>query len=405
VVKIDNAVLKAFTLGKFLVRKGDKVISKQKSNSLNLWLLFQYLLSHPYTLIPREKVIDELNFDMKLIDAKNALENRIYRLRKLLAGGEQYQTDKYIIFEQGNYGLNWDRTCWSDSIEFENNCKKGERLLQKEKKQAALDRLIKALEVYKGDYLENLANYQWATTRRVKYRQMYLDIFNKTCEILTELGKYQTIEKICRQAVEIDPFEERFHYILIKTMLKQGHKREARSHYDVVKTLFDEQGEELFPELNKVINQKHKEQHVIQEEVSQEEVNLEQIKVELSLNNSASENTTISVQDFRRHAQVIQKKCQQEDTPLFLASIALKFNINEISKSRKKRFTENLKRTFKNSLRSSDIICQWTSQQFLILLPSVQANKVQTILERIKNSFYQLEEEAGSIINVRYRKL
>jgi len=401
VVKINSSVLKTFTLGTFLVRKGDKVISKQKSDSLNLWLLFQYLLSHPYNLISREQVIDELNFDMELIDAKNALENRIYRLRKLLAVGEQYQTDKYVIYEQGNYGLNWDRTCWSDSIEFENNCKKGEILLEEEKKQAALDKLIQALEVYKGDYLENLTNYQWAVTRRVKYRQMYLDIFDKTCEILTELGEYQTIEKFCRQAIEIDPFEEKAHYILIKNFLKRGHKREARSHYDVVKTLFDKQ-EEPFPDLNEIIKQR---QHIIQEEVGQEEVNLDQIKEELSLNKLADEINIVSVQDFRRHAQFIQKKCHQDDTPLFLASIALKFNKKEVSELRKIRFIENLKGIFGKSLRNSDIICQWTNQQFLILFSSVQENKVQAILDWIKNSYYQLEGEADSIINVRYREL
>ncbi|MFW5979934.1 MAG: BTAD domain-containing putative transcriptional regulator [Halanaerobiales bacterium] len=403
-VKINNTVLKAFTLGKFLVRKGNKVISKQKSDSLNLWLLFQYLLSHPNTLIPREQVIDELNFDMKLIDAKNALENRIYRLRKLLAADEQYQTDKYVVYEQGNYGLNWNKTCWSDTIEFEKNCKKGEEFLQEKEKQAALDRLIKALEVYKGDYLENLANYQWAVTRRVKYRQMYLDIFNKTCNILTELKEYQTIEKFCRQAIEIDPFEERAHYILIKTLLKRGHKREARSHYNVVKTLFDKQ-EDFFQELNKIIKQKQRSQHFMQEDADQEEVTLDHIKEELNLNIPNSGINTVSVQDFRRQAQFIQKKCHQENIPLFLASIALKFNKSKRQQEQEKRFAEDLKSTFENSLRSSDIVCQWTRQQFLILLPSVQASKVQKILERIKNKFYELEEDPGSIINVRYQKL
>ncbi len=400
VVKINNSVLKNFTLGKFLVSKGDKIVSKEKSSSRNLWLLYQYLLSHPNNLISREQVIDELNFDMKLIDAKNALENRIYRLRKLLAVDEQYQTDKYIIYEQGNYGLNWERTCWSDSLEFENNCKKGEMLLKEEKKQEGLDKLIKALEIYNGDYLENLTNFQWAITRRVKYRKMYLDVFNKSCKILNDMGEYQTIEKFCRQVIEIDPFEKRAHYILIKTMLKQGHENEASSHYNFVKTLFDKQEDKLFSELHKVINQKQK-----NENFNQGEINLDQIEKELNLKSLNNEIKTISTQDFRVHAQSLQKKCQQEKVPLFLASVSLKFNKNEINESQKNNYTDDLKKTLKNNLRSSDIICHWSSQQYLVLLPFVQDNKVKKILGRIKNNFYQLSDELDSIINVRYRKL
>lgn len=82
--------LKIFTLGRFVVEKNDNIISDETTYANKLWELFQYLLSHPDKTRSMETIIDDLNFDLEMLDSKNALENRVYRLRKLLAKGDKY---------------------------------------------------------------------------------------------------------------------------------------------------------------------------------------------------------------------------------------------------------------------------------------------------------------------------
>ncbi len=86
---MNKTNLEVYTLGRFLVKKDDNLISDENSYANKLWELFQYLLSNMNKVQPIETIIDDLEFDLEMLDARNALENRIYRLRKLLAKNEK----------------------------------------------------------------------------------------------------------------------------------------------------------------------------------------------------------------------------------------------------------------------------------------------------------------------------
>jgi|GEM_PF-1435229 len=406
-----DSSLKVYTLGKFQVSKDNDIISDETTYSSKLWELFQYLLSHPGKIQPMETIIDDLNFDLEMLDAKNALENRIYRLRKLLAKGEKYQAGKYIIFKHGGYSLNWDGDYWCDVLEFKNKCRKGEDKANNGDKEDALNEFLPALELYKGDYLNTRTNKHWVVAPRIQYKQIYLDALNKASYLLEGFNEYKEIENLCRDAIQHEPFEERPHYLLITSLIKQGHKREAKIHYDFVKSLFADQVEDPFPELFNKINGTSS--HPISRNDPGNKTgnsisnihDIDKIKEELGISSKVSRKKFIPAELCCDFAEFLVKNQQRHNGGLYMASVALEFFEEDISNEGKSIYIDKLKNVIINTLRSSDVICEWTAQQFIVFFPSIQEDRVKEILGRLKDYYYNLEDVSGTVLNTNYRKL
>ena len=88
-----------------------------------------------------------------------------------------------------------------------------------------------------------------------------------------------------------------------------------------------------------------------------------------------------------------------------MASVAIEFCQDDIDENKKDYYIDKLKDVILITLRSSDVICEWTDQQFIVFFPSIQEDKVREILERLKTCYYSQEEIGGTVLNTNYRKL
>ncbi|MGM0420000.1 MAG: AfsR/SARP family transcriptional regulator [Bacillota bacterium] len=391
---IAAKLLQVYTLGKFLIIKDEKIISEQKPQSSKLWELFQYLLCHPGEVKPIEEIIEDLDFDMELVDAKNALENRIYRLRKMLFIDEKYQSGKYIQYKHGGYLLNCKETIWCDALEFEERYNLGEKQLTAGDEKGALTHLLIALDLYQGDYLKNSFSTHWIIKPQVYYRELYLETINTAYDILDELKEYQKIEDICRKAIQIEPFEERPYYILIKTLLKRGHKREAQYHFDLLNTLFIQKGRELPLDFHQLLesNEEFKPQSGL--------YSLEDIKEKIISN--GDDFKIVPAEICKQFADYLIKTKNHNNDSLYLCSISLKFSE---SVQKKDTYLDYFKFILKENLQRNEIVCQWTEEQFLIFISSVQEYQVEDLLKRFKDSFSDLESQSILVINTDYCEL
>lgn len=394
VLTITSNILKVYTLGEFMVTKNEKVISDQKPYSSKLWELFQYLLSHPGETKSNEEIIENLDFDMKLVDAKNALENRVYRLRKLLFIDEDYRSGKYIQFKHGGYILNLGETIWCNSVEFQARYELGKKQLSEGDKRGAAASFLVALDLYQGDYLKNSFNTHWIVKPQVYYRELYLKTINTVYNLLDEFKEYQKIEDICRKAIQIEPFEERPYYILIKTLLKKGHKREAQYHFDLLNSLFIQQGRELPLDFHNLLESK--EEFNFHNGLS----SLEDIKKKIT--SERDDFKIISAENCKQFADYLIKSKNYNNDALYLCSISLKFSE---SVQKKDVYLDYFKFMLKENLQPNEIVCRWTEEQFLIFMPSVQEYQAKALLEQCKERFSDLENQEILTVDTDYCKL
>ncbi len=396
--------LKVYSLGRFKVKKDDEVISSQYSSSGKLWLLFQYLLSHPEESVAQEKIIEDLDFDMKLIDAHNALENRIYRLRKMLCAGEKYRADKYIIYESGGYSLNWEEGGWFDVREFLRQQAEAERAASRGEKNIGIKCYRKALKLYKGDYLNSKYNLPWAVTKRVMYRQKFLESVISLIKLLQNKEDYPEIEKICRNALEIEAFDEGLHKLLIRALLEQNKTDRARRHYIYIQKLFAQKDAKLFSDMDWERYKK------LEEESSDEFSDIYEFFAGLDHFEKREEDLKLLEPDVFKEIMEMETR-RRKDNPK-RDNYVLFFNLKptdrlaeEQLEEKEKAGIEHLHEAFRLELRRGDVICRWNELQYLVLLVDIEVPVVRRIIKRIKDTFHDMISSEEIILNVSFKRL
>ena len=163
--------LEIYTLGRFLVKRQDKVLSEQAGRSHRVWDLFKYLVTHRNKSALPEVIIETLWPGQEYSDPKRALRTPVYRLRQLLSDRDIEENSDFVIFTQGCYKWNTNTYYWLDVEEFETLCRKGQSMAE-DNLAAAADVLERAVAIYNGDYLPECLYHEWLLPVRNYYRQI-----------------------------------------------------------------------------------------------------------------------------------------------------------------------------------------------------------------------------------------
>jgi hypothetical protein len=95
----------------------------------------------------------------------------------------------------------------------------------------AIDLYIKALELYRGDFLAEDPDLEWAVIPREHYRRLFID---STLEVATwffESNEFSKAVTLLRQAIKVDPYVEGLQIMLMKALLGAGELKAAAEHY------------------------------------------------------------------------------------------------------------------------------------------------------------------------------
>jgi len=394
--------LKIFTLGKFHVQKGEIVITKKKQHANKMWDLFQYLISTHGKETPVEEIIEEINLSIELIDAKNALENIIYRLRKLLASNEEYEPGKYISYNRGNYSLNLDTDIYLDFLEFENYFKQGEKHYNSGEYQTALQHFYKCFDIYNGKFIPENSEIPQILQQRHYYRKLFLEQGLKICDILMKEKEYKQLEEICYKILQIEPFEEKFHIKLIEAFVNQDQIENAQNHYDYTKTLFKKTPKDLTPEFFNILSGYQKKETKNSYDNKKTEINLDDIY--FKINNEDNNIVYLTPESFKEIVTLETRKKDRTNKSKYL--ISLNFNVEKIKSSQdKEKIVKEIKRIFSITIRKGDIISRWNNHHYLLLITVYNEKKVNKIIKRIRNEFYTLDISSEITLNTDFKLL
>jgi tetratricopeptide (TPR) repeat protein len=95
-----------------------------------------------------------------------------------------------------------------------------------------LDMYRQIAYLYKGDFLPKLSEMIWVVTNSAHYHALYLGAIQKFSDILVEKELWSELNELCTKALDIDPFDERLHALLITALLRQGNSTAALAHYE-----------------------------------------------------------------------------------------------------------------------------------------------------------------------------
>ena len=210
-----------YTLGSFrIVLNGKEISSSMLARHKKVMDLLKLLIVHRKHGIVKE-VLYHLFWPGYLEkSSRNNLNTIAYRLRKILGEGAEY-----ISTSTNTIGLNLD-ICTIDADDFEALVRLGELELKRENKQGALSALLKAKEIYKGDFLEKDLYYDDIRDERENLKNSYLQLLMTLIKMHLDSGKSRLALELTKEILVKDPLCEPAYRLLMITSTLVGNRSE-----------------------------------------------------------------------------------------------------------------------------------------------------------------------------------
>jgi pentatricopeptide repeat protein len=357
--------------GPLVIEVNGTRLQEENWKSKKALTLFKYLSAKLGEKVPNEVLIELLWPDNEGIDSSHNLHAIVYLARKaLLAGAPPSSCKKSCIRHSG--GLYWlDPACvaFLDVHEFEEHVKKS-RSLSNEHPQAALDSCESALKLYRGDFLPEDPYDDWTIPYREHYRELYVDVSLRAAELLTRCRKdYDSALRICRKALEIEPYREDCYHALISTLIKAGHFSEAITAYKEYSEMIQQEfGLNPSPSIRNMIH--HMRSSLVDTRLSGE--------LAAGLEYDSDGAFVCDKASFKSIVTLEERRLDRHDRPLCLISIDLEQS--DCSEENSGKVLSLVRRC----LRKGDAVCAWSPGRILVLLPTIEPAGVSVVTKRLE---------------------
>ncbi len=116
----------------------------------------------------------------------------------------------------------------------------------------ALEHSLAAVELYRGQAHDGIADADWVDLEREHYRTRFVSTATRSGELLVGHGDLDRAEQVARRAVDVDPWAEGAHGVLIAAALARGDRSAARRTLDRALAALADLGVDPSPETQRL---------------------------------------------------------------------------------------------------------------------------------------------------------
>ena len=376
----DKPTIYIKTLGGFSLRVGDKEITDHSNQSKKPWCLLEYLVVFQKKDISPNELINVIWADDPGVNPQGALKTLMFRSRKLLEPLE-LPPQKLLVQQRGSYAWTQEYPTQLDIDRFEAICTQVINHIQDE--DAALKLCLEGLAIYKGDFLPKSEYESWVIPISTYYHSLYQKLVYKTVDLLLKKENFSLITSICQTAVGIEPFDEEFHYYLVYSLYRDGHTSQAIEEYNHTMDLFYNEfsisPSDHFKDLYKTIRSK------------EQGINTNLDSIQETLREEASGGAFYCEYPvFHDLFQLERRAIERTGDSIYLCLLTVSDLDGHVPKlAVLNKSMEHLNNAVRNSLRCSDVYTRYSISQYIILLPTVTAEKGEMVLKRIISNFHK----------------
>lgn len=369
--------------GKFQITNKDGILTTENIRSEMLTRLLTYMVYYRDKSLTVQELIEMLWSEDESDNPAGALKNLMYRLLNLLK--KTWGDYDFIVTGRGTYQWNPQVILKVDAEEFEQYYKEmsGESDVEKQIKKGK-----EAVELYQGMFLPELSGEYWVISTATYHNSLYLTIVKKLAELLEQENRYPELEQVCRKALRFETLDEEIHCYLMKALIADNKQSIAAEHYTkTVKYLYDTLGVRPSEEMQEIYEEMQKRQH-------DHESNIDTIQEELKEKELPTGAFLCEYGVFRKIYALEARSSRRMGISIHLALVSMYLNMrpNEQQSKYQSILSEGmniLEKTLLSGLRNSDIICRYSVNQFLIMLPACQYEDAKMVINRLKDQFYQ----------------
>ena len=312
------------------------------------------------------------------VNPGGALKTLMFRSRKLL-DPLGLPPQKLLVQQRGSYAWTQEYPTVLDIDEFESICTRA--INQPHGGDDILKLCLEGLSIYKGDFLPKSEYESWVIPISTYYHSLYQKLVYKTVDLLLEREDFSQITSICQSAVGIEPFDEEFHYYLVYSLYKDGHTSQAIEEYNHTMDLFYNEfsisPSDHFKNLYKTIRSK------------EQGINTNLDSIQETLREEASGGAFYCEYPvFHDLFQLERRAIERTGDSIYLCLLTVSDLDGHVPKlAILNKAMEHLNNAIRNSLRCSDVYTRYSISQYIVLLPTVTAEKGEMVLKRITSNF------------------
>jgi len=364
------------TFSGFNIYYGNKALSDNPIRRGKMWLVLEYMIAHYKRPISATELIDLLWPNDECENPTSSLNTMVYRLRKILS---KYINDfKCIDFAHGQYIWNPNIECVIDTIEFERLIVQARNEAQEDEKRVAL--YNKALDIYKGDFLRGENNEMWLISFVNYYKRLYYKAVDELATLYELKGAYDDVVSLYGEAIRVEPYEESLYEKQISLLIQLGEYENAKNQYQsiskILKNEFDTKPSMTLQGLYKEICAVDK----------SKKSDLNELKFLLEDDKEKKSALLCGPETFKKIYCYDKYLDERMHFAFFLAMITIEYKTDSSKNSVKLRSLMKLLRNIiLKTLRQCDIVCQYSSNQFVLMLTATDdENKMIPITRIIK---------------------
>ena len=375
-------VLRVQMFGKEKITYGENPVFGGKNIVTKSMKLLFILLHTGDQGIARKKLLESLFGEEELANEGNSLRVAMHRLKKQLIdlGLPEYE---YIVSRKGIYYWDSPMKMEVDVVLFEQFISKA---LEEECEEIKIELLKKAVDLYKGEFLQKLSKDEWVLKESLRYREMYFDALRQLCSHLISHKKYKEALKYVEPACEMYPFDD-WQSVKIDCYIAMNLYKEPMIEYDdTAKLLIEELGAapsarmmDQFDEMSKHITNRPQ--------------NMMEIKSTLQ---DAEERGAYfcTVPGFRDLYRATKRGIERSGQSVFLLVCTLTDSQGFPMENSKKldEMAESLYYVIKGSIRKSDSFTKYNSSQYLVMLMGINKEDCQIVIDRITKNYSNLHK-------------
>lgn len=357
--------------------------------------LLEYLILNNQRPVTVARLV-EVIWGEEEINVENALKTLVSRLCKDL---EESELDGAIVTVPGGYMWNPDLPARIDAFRMEeisDNVSGAESL-----NSSVVNQFEELLTLYTGDLLPSSILDNWIAPKSFYYHDLYLKTVHQYIELLNKEKEYGDIIRVCKIALDIDPFDSMLNLELMSALLKTGKSKEALEQYQNTTNL---QYTHLGLKPSDEILNFYKE--LIKGEKSSE-AEIEEICKELRTGKPNPGAFVCEYAIFKDVYHLQMRNLKRLGTAMFLALVDVRRMDNKQMEALEiKQVMSRTLDVMRECLRQGDTISRYSPLQYVVLLPSVTSVKTgRMVIERVKRMFYSNSKNAKYIFNCKVMPL
>lgn len=368
-------------LGGFSIRQGVRWVDDSENRMKKVWLLLAYLIytrNHPNAKGGLTAAISGDDYE----EAENAagrMKALFYRARTLLSQLETDLGHTLIVHKNGGYSWNSEYPITLDVEEFDRLCSAAAVRTEPEEQLALY---LRALELYKGDFLPKLAVEPWVMPIATYYHQLYLQALEQALKMLEKASRWEEAEKLCQQGLGIEPYSEMLYQHKMSISIAAGDRPAAMAAYEKMsELLFDNFGVMPSEESLQLYREacREKKDHAVSIAHVQEQLR----------ETPESRGAIFCEFDFFRF--LYQTKARELERSGAVAHIALLSCVGQDQEPLSRRSldtaVENLRVLMLENLRQGDVVTRCSVSQLCCMLPQANYENSCAVCRRIIKAF------------------